>query len=200
MNKKNNTTRGYYLAEMFLAKQRAKIASVALLKTKKHEKLLDIGCGSYPYFLEQSYFKRRYGLDPMVDLSARQATLNLYKQSFVGRSLPFTDDYFDAISLLAVAEHLYEADDRLLFKEAHRVLNNGGVFVLTTPAPWTEGLLSFLAKINIVSKEEEAEHKSLLSIKLLKNMLVDAGFSENQITSGYFELGMNQWVSAIKTI
>jgi SAM-dependent methyltransferase len=161
---------------------------------------LDVGCGSCPYFLENIDFKEKTGLDPVVDTTVKYNNLRLFKQAFVCQKLPFNDKYFNAVSLLAVAEHLYEADDRLLFKEVYRVLDKNGVFVLTTPTPWTDQLLKILASINVVSKEEIAEHKILLPISLLKSMLIDASFLEDQITYGYFELGMNQWIRVIKTV
>ena len=64
-------------------------------------------------------------------------TLNLNQEPH----LPFAADYFEAVTLLAVVEHLNPDSMALLFREACRVLKPGGIVVLTTPAAWSDGLL-----------------------------------------------------------
>lgn len=198
MSKAKQSTRGSSFIDGFLAKQRAKKTLSRLKFIADKNKILDIGCGSYPFFLEQVDFKEKFGLDPLANDEFDIKGIKLIKQSFVGADIPFEDNSFNAITLLAVAEHLYLADDKLLFKEIFRCLKTDGIFILTTPTPWTDKLLRFLADSGFISKEEIDEHKALLPINLLKDILINIGFRPDQIKFGYFELGMNQWLSAVK--
>ncbi|MDD4412679.1 MAG: class I SAM-dependent methyltransferase [Patescibacteria group bacterium] len=198
MSKAKQSTRGSSFIDAFLARQRAKKTLSRLKVITDKNKILDIGCGSYPFFLEQVDFEEKFGLDPLTNDEFDIKGIKLIKQSFVGADIPFEDNSFNAITLLAVAEHLYLADDKLLFKEIFRCLKTDGIFILTTPTPWTDKLLRFLADSGLISKEEIDEHKALLPISLLKDILINIGFRSDQIKFGYFELGMNQWLSAVK--
>ncbi len=48
---KDNVTRGYGLLERFLAKKRAKMANEIIPLALRTGRILDIGCGPFPYFL-----------------------------------------------------------------------------------------------------------------------------------------------------
>jgi SAM-dependent methyltransferase len=49
--------------------------------------------------------------------------------------LPLADDSFSAVAALEVIEHLYPAYVERALGEIFRVLNLGGIFILTTPNP-----------------------------------------------------------------
>ena len=77
--------------------------------------------------------------------------------------MPFDDDYFDVVTMLAVFEHI--APERLgnVLKEISRVLKKGGMYIMTTPAVWTDSILRVMAKLRLVSPVEIAEHKGSYS-------------------------------------
>ena len=85
-----------------------------------------------------------------------------------------------------------------ILTEIKRILKPGGMFIMTTPAPWTEGLLKLLARTNMVSREEIEDHKGSYSRKQIHVLLKQGGFHESAIKSGYFELFMNIWARAQK--
>ncbi len=62
---------------------------------------------------------------------------------------------------------------------------------MTTPAPWTDALLRIMARLNLVSSAEIHEHKSLFDRASLLGTLAKAGFGEEDMRGGYFELGLN---------
>lgn len=194
-HKMNSVTRGHGLLEGFLAKKRSSMAN-KLLRNVKKEKILDIGCGSYPYFLINTDFREKTGIDPSLRKTNFKG-LRLIKHDAT-QKLPFTDNCFDAITMLAVFEHL---DKKLLLavlKEVRRVLNKNGVFIITTPSPWADKPLHYMANFDIISKEEIHEHKHNLNHKTIGQYLIDAGFMEEKIKKGFFEAYLNMWFAAEK--
>ncbi len=112
--------------------------------------------------------------------------------------LPFEDNYFEAVTLLAVVEHLDPALMAKLFKEVYRTLKPGGMVILTTPAAWSDGLLKFMARINLVSAEEIHEHAYAYTLPLLGWYFGQAGFEMTKVKFGYFEFMLNMWATAQK--
>ena len=76
------------------------------------------------------------------------------------------------------------------------MLRPGGQFIATTPASWTGPILTFLAKIGMLSKEEIEEHRDLLTRAEMEALLRASDFS--QVRSGLFELGLNSWFLAVR--
>ena len=112
--------------------------------------------------------------------------------------LPFEDEYFEAITLLAVVEHLDPSSLVSLFREVYRALRPGGSLILTTPAAWSDRLLRWMSRINLVSAEEIDEHVYAYTLPLLGWYFGRAGFSLDKIEFGYFELWLNLWARASK--
>lgn len=195
-------TRGYGALEGFLARKRSTMAN-RLLSPCPSGRVLDIGCGQYPVFLARSRFHEKYGLDREEGRCyTGSGSLNEIRFSTfdadIDKVLPFPLEFFDAVTMLAVIEHLGREVLEGLAKEVFRVLAPSGCFVLTTPAAWTEPLLKALAKAGLVSSEEIDEHKDLYNRRTVEDILAKAGFSRDSITSGFFEWGMNIWVRAVK--
>jgi ubiquinone/menaquinone biosynthesis C-methylase UbiE len=112
--------------------------------------------------------------------------------------LPFEDNFFDVVTMLAVFEHIEPAKLTGLLSEIRRILKPGGMSVMTTPAVWTDRLLRALAKIRLVSPAEIEEHKDAYSFKKITKFLTQAGLSDQRLKFGYFELFMNIWATATK--
>lgn len=195
---KNSYTRGSGLLEGFLAKQRAKKANSFITEELRRGKILDIGCGSYPYFLINTKFKEKFGIDPSVKQGlVDKENINLTKKSLEDK-LPYKDDSFSVITMLAVFEHLENNKLIPILGEIRRVLAKDGKLIITTPAPWSDKLLHFMARTGLISKEEIHEHKHNLSKTVIENLINKAGFKKEKIKSGYFELGFNMWFIAVK--
>ena len=77
------------------------------------------------------------------------------------KELPFAGNEFDIVTMLAVFEHLEPGNIQRVFSEVYRVLKKDGLLILTTPAVWSDRLLRVMAILNLVSKEEISEHKSI---------------------------------------
>jgi predicted SAM-dependent methyltransferase len=102
------------------------------------------------------------------------------------------------VSLLAVVEHLNPDSMAILFRESHRVLKPGGMVIMTTPAAWSDGLLKFMARLNLVSAEEIHEHAFAYTLPLIGWHFGQAGFEMKKIKFGYFEFMLNMWATATK--
>ncbi len=186
--------------EKWLAKKRTEKALELLKKLPQKNRLLDLGCGSYPYFLLRTNFKEKYGMDPCVEDRIAQGKwdLALFRRDIIDKPLPFSANFFDAVTLLAVVEHVPEDSVVTLFSEIFRVLEPGGAFVLTTPASRTSPILKLFAFFHLVSPAEIAEHQKLYSQSELCDKLQLGGFSSENIKAGSFEIGVNNWVFARK--
>jgi len=194
-------TRGKGLLEPMLADLRAQRANKLTPHSLRAGRILDIGCGSFPYFLAHTSFAEKFAID-QIPLPANTAT-ELKIESFtldleVKPRLPFEDSFFEAVTLLAVVEHLDPADMAALFKEIYRVLKPGGMVILTTPAAWSDGLLKFMARISLVSAEEIHEHAYAYTLPLLGWYFGQAGFEMTKTRFGYFEFMLNMWATAQK--
>jgi 2-polyprenyl-3-methyl-5-hydroxy-6-metoxy-1,4-benzoquinol methylase len=192
-------TRGAGPLDRFLAKKRAQMADRLIPEGHRRGRILDIGCGSYPLFLSEIEFSEKYGLDKSIPLNLQPEGIKLLNYDLETRSdLSFDDGSFDVVTMLAVFEHIEKTKLKLLLMEIYRVLKPGGVYILTTPAAWTDPVLRALAKLRLISSIEVEEHKDAYSHSKISSELTAAGFKEEQIELGYFELWMNNWALAGK--
>ena len=189
-------TRGTGLLETYLARLRASQANRLVPAALRGERILDIGCGSYPYFLAHTSFKQKFAIDQVTPATTipdiHQHTLNLNHHP----QLPFADAFFSVITMLAVAEHLDPTGLVILFEETYRTLRPGGRLILTTPAAWSNGLLRWLARFDLVSAQEINEHAYTYTLPLIGWYFGKAGFAMEKARFGYFEMGLNMWAMA----
>jgi SAM-dependent methyltransferase len=199
-NSSPHYTRGRGLLEPMLAKFRAQRANALIPADLRAGRILDIGCGSYPYFLSHTVFQQKFAVDQLPPneqgqrLNIRWHTLDLNSTP----KLPFEDNFFNAVTLLAVVEHLNPNSMAALFTETYRVLQTNGVVILTTPAAWSDGLLKFMARLGLVSAEEIREHVYAYTLPLLGWYFGRAGFEMTKVNFGYFEFMLNMWAVAKK--
>ncbi len=83
---------------------------ISIMKVDKNTSLLDIGCGTYPLFLVNSDFREKYGLDkigPRLSEDIPGQKITVVKHDIEGgEPLPFKSGYFNAVTMLAVIEHI----------------------------------------------------------------------------------------------
>jgi SAM-dependent methyltransferase len=198
MGADSKATRGKGLLEPFLARRRAERANRLIPGELRTGRILDIGCGSFPYFLSHTAFQEKFAIDqlpPSVDnAEIRWHTLDLNSNP----KLPFDDQYLDVITMLAVAEHLNPDSLEQLLRECYRALKPNGRAIVTTPSSWTDGLLHLMARLNLVSAEEINEHVFAYTLPLLGWYFGRAGFQMRKVKFGYFEMGLNMWATAEK--
>lgn len=194
-------TRGHGLFEPFLARQRAKIANRLIPRQLLRGGILDIGCGTFPYFLAHTEFEKKFAIDQLPIPSQIASNLKIESHSLNldrNPSLPFADGFFTVVTLLAVVEHLDPDRVDVLFREIYRVLRPGGRVIMTTPAAWSDGLLRTMARLGLVSAEEINEHAYAYTLPILGWYFGQAGFGMQRVKFGYFEFMLNMWATAEK--
>jgi len=106
-------------------------------------------------------------------------------------SLPYDDDFFDAITFTEVIEHI--EDHRKILKEANRVLKKDGVLVITTPNILNMKsrirflLVGFYNLFGPLHVKESAVHSAdghinPISYFYLSHSLLDADFKDIRLT------------------
>jgi SAM-dependent methyltransferase len=189
------------LLEGFLSAQRGQMAD-RLVPPGRRGRVLDIGCGEHPRFLMSTTFAEKYGLDRLVDGQSDAARAHgitrMQCDIEIEERLPFDDGFFDVVTMLAVFEHIEPERLVRLVAEIRRILAPGGIYILTTPAVWTDGLLRVFAKLHLVNPVLLAEHKDAYSHAKIARILERGGFPRANMQFGYFELFMNVWATATK--
>ncbi len=122
-----------FLKKFALGKSRGSFAIGETNKEGRPLRLLDIGCdnGMLSSRLKQLGYDV-YGLDIRKKEVAMARKLGI--KAVLGsaeKKFPFQGNYFDAALAGDIIEHIYDTD--FFIGEAHRILKQGGVFVVTTP-------------------------------------------------------------------
>jgi len=182
---------------------RARKANQFIPRSHRQGRILDIGCGYYPYFLINTEFSERHRFDRLNrdngDKIMRRHGVHLHSFD-IEKDGPFffEDEYFDVVTMLAVLEHIHPDKLKHVLREIHRILKPGGRYILTTPVVWTEPLLRLMARLNLVSHEELDEHKITYTPRSIALMLEEGGFERRNIRVGTFEAFMNVYAVATK--
>ena len=164
--------------------------------------ILDIGCGSHPFFLLNIDFLHKHGLDKVRDdreyfSNGRRISITHYDVEG-GDKISYEDNSFSVVTMLAVLEHIEPHKVTNVVSEVYRIMKPGGVFIITTPAVWADGILKIMAKLRLVSGEEINEHKDTYTHVKICSLIKKGGFRKENIRFGYFEMFMNLWAVAAK--
>lgn len=192
------------LFEKLLSRKRTELANKIIPLKYRDGRILDIGCGEQPYFLINTKFRERYGIDRIVNKEVfdrnKEGDIVIKECDIEKEGLKiFDDQYFDVVTMLAVFEHLEPALLPYIIKEIRRVLKPDGILILTTPAQWTDFILHVLSGLRLINSTLFKEHKDVYNAKKISSVLTRSGFSEDSIKLGNFELFMNIWALAQKT-
>src|SRR3989344_6824261 len=122
-SKLKSVTRGNGLLGSYLAGRRASMANKLIPDSHRHGRILDIGCGTSPYFLSHTHFKEKFGIDTVIKQNERGQDVALkHFDVEEGKPLPFEGENFEVVTMLAVFEHIKPQYLPKLLNEAYRVL------------------------------------------------------------------------------
>ena len=171
--------------------------SQVLPEIKKYENcnVLDIGCGWEAKFLIsiEKFIASGIGIDfKAPDMNNDKITTLEVK---LQRKLPFENESFDVVTMLAVLEHLdYPCE---IIQEIERVLRPNGKLIITVPSIYSKPVLEFLSyKLKIVNEEEIRDHKKYYNKSSLRKLFLETGLEIE--SHKYFQLCMNNFCIARK--
>ena len=163
---------------------------IPLLRHKQNNVLLDIGCGYDAKFLLKAvkFVKSCTGIDPKAPILDNDKITTL--RIMLNNTLPFPDNSFDIVTMLAVLEHLSNPYE--ILNEIFRILKPNGIFTGTVPSTFSKPILEFLSfRLKILNPNEILDHKIYYNKKNLTSLLSYSGFSD--IKHHYFQLMMNNF-------
>jgi SAM-dependent methyltransferase len=120
-------------------------------------RVLDVGSRDGALF---RYLRSRIswglGLDPVLKQSVRSDRFELVAGEFP-RDAPASEP-FDAITMLAVLEHVPSTHHVELREECARLLKEDGVLIITVPSPLVDRILELLVRLRLIAGMALHEH------------------------------------------
>lgn len=161
--------------------------------------LLDIGCGWEAKLLRsvEPHISKGVGIDfkaPQISSANGGGKIDTLSVT-LERELPFEDESFDVVTMIAVLEHLEHPIE--IMGEINRVLKPEGALVITVPSVWSQPVLEFLSfGLGIVSRDEIADHKLYHNRLSLEFLAKKSGLKVKE--HKYFQLWMNNFCTFSK--
>jgi 2-polyprenyl-3-methyl-5-hydroxy-6-metoxy-1,4-benzoquinol methylase len=155
-------------------------------------RLLDVGCGWEARLLRElePYLAAGWGVDFKAPALATDKLRTISVR--LDDRLPFENESFDIVTMLAVLEHL---DKPLaIMREIARLLRPDGRLLLTVPSRYAKPVLEFLAyRLGIVSPAEIRDHKTYFNRADLAQLVEQC---EGLVIERhrYFQCGMNNYL------
>lgn len=159
-------------------------------------RVLDVGCGQSAVFLKTiaPRIAKGVGVDFKVE-NTQQGNIETNRVR-LDSSLPFEDESFDVVTMLAVLEHIEH--EKQVLAEIHRVLKSNGKLVITVPSVWAQPVLEVLAyRLKLVSEAEIRDHKRYYDRQKLRKVLVEEN-NFHRFQHQYFQLWMNNFCTVTK--
>jgi methionine biosynthesis protein MetW len=147
------------------------------------ERLLDIGCWNGDFLTrvrDARLFSELWGVD-LVSASVQAAQVKGFHAQVVdlnGEPLPFENDRFDAVTILAVLEHVF--DPYAMIGEIYRVLRPGGTLAIAVPnvASFSNRVRLVLGRLPVTSPDPgwDGGHLHYFTRHAFDRFLTSAGF------------------------
>ncbi len=137
------------------------LQSVRIKKAKKfinkNDTVLDIGSVDGVMFEAwEGYIGKGIGVDPTLQETIIKPNYVLYPGYFPD-ACP-KGETFDAITLLAVLEHIPTNEQENLAMNCHAFLKNKGKLIITVPSPQVDLILEVLTKLKLIDGMSLEEH------------------------------------------
>lgn len=123
---------------------------------KPGDRVLDIGCADGALFKYFPAVGEGIGIDPTISQSIQAERYRLIRGSFPN-DVP-AEGSFDAITMIAVLEHLLPKDQAQLARACFQKLKPGGLVLITVPSASVDNILVVLKFLRIVDGMSLEEH------------------------------------------
>ena len=121
-------------------------------------RVLDVGCDDGALFRTMGPALREgVGLDPALEAAVTGERYRLLPGSFPADA-PDEPGAFDAVTMLAVMEHVPPDEQPKVAERAFELLRPGGRFVLTVPSPAVDTILDVLIRLHLLHGMEADQH------------------------------------------
>jgi 2-polyprenyl-3-methyl-5-hydroxy-6-metoxy-1,4-benzoquinol methylase len=120
-------------------------------------RVLDVGCFDGALFHRLgARLGYGVGLDPAIEAPSEAARFRLVGNVFP--DVPAGEGRFDAITFLAVLEHVETSDIDAWTRTCHDLLVDGGVVIATIPSPRVDTLLDIGIRLRVLDGMEAGQH------------------------------------------
>jgi 2-polyprenyl-3-methyl-5-hydroxy-6-metoxy-1,4-benzoquinol methylase len=148
-------------------------------------RVLDIGCADGTLFRQLNYLSDGIGIDPEV--TPQQLPNAQLVRGLFPADLP-DDRPFDAITMLAVLEHIPHALQPPLAQDCFDHLHPRGRLIITVPSPATDHVLRVLQALRLIHGMLLEQHYGY-DVGQTPGLFGSAGF--HMMRSSKFQLGFN---------
>jgi 2-polyprenyl-3-methyl-5-hydroxy-6-metoxy-1,4-benzoquinol methylase len=150
-------------------------------------RVLDIGCADGALHRQlKPYLGDMVGIDPDLDSCLETGGCKLFPGQFP-RDLPEVGP-FDAITMLAVLEHIPIEQQAHWARECARLLKPKGYLIITTPSPMVDPILAALKFLRVIDGMSLEEHYGFDPTCVPSVFSVDA---MELVKARKFQLGFN---------
>lgn len=161
---------------------------LSLSNIESSSKVLEVGCGTGNYIvaIEESVGCSCWGLDPSEKMLSKAKDRSGKINFNIGRAEKpgFSNNFFDLVFSVDVIHHIKDRID--YFKEAYRVLKQGGKICTVTDSEW---IIRNRKPLSVYFPEAvEPELKRYPPISELRKIMLEVGFkeiSENRVEFHY---------------
>ena len=168
--------------DRFIQRWRIKEAAAFL---EPSDAVLDIGTADGALFTVLPYLKNGIGIDPdaeTYELNNARLIRGLFPQA-----LP-DDRRFDAITMLAVLEHIPVDSQKQLARDCYNRLRAKGRLIITVPSPRVDDILKLLRAMRLIHGMALEQHYGY-EVDMTPDLFGSAGL--RLTTSRKFQLGLN---------
>jgi 2-polyprenyl-3-methyl-5-hydroxy-6-metoxy-1,4-benzoquinol methylase len=149
-------------------------------------RVLDVGCADGALFdLLRDRIAGGVGIDPDLPITPTREGVRLVRGLFPADA---PDERFDAITMLAVIEHLPASSYAAVGDAAARLLRDGGRLIATVPEPAVDRVVEFLQMVRLAEGMSLHEHHGF-STAQTRTIFEPAGF--RLLRHRRFQLGLN---------
>ncbi|MFQ3581068.1 MAG: class I SAM-dependent methyltransferase [Chloracidobacterium sp.] len=153
------------------------------------DRILDIGAFDGALARQVREFRAYVGIDPEADPAQSTARMHFVRGRFP-QDLPPSEEPFDAVTLLALLEHIPDTELGAFARACADALRPGGKLLITVPHPFVDRILDILMALRLLDGMETDAHHGF-DVARTRDIFEQAGF---ELTlHRRFQLGLNNF-------